>query len=152
MVYGSLKYTMLDWAATNSSGKGLLGHDIVEVVHANSAIAVRVSPVNHLLQLLISHCLAELLGHSPEISQRDAARGVIIKEPEHFCYVLSSVLVAHSRRHHIEELLEIDTARFVFVQVGNHLENGRVLGLEAERLHGSSELLWIDGATAVRIE
>ena len=41
----------------NQGGEGLLGHDVVEVVHADGAVAVGVRPVDHLLQLLIRHRL-----------------------------------------------------------------------------------------------
>jgi len=58
----------------------------------------------------------------------------------------------HLRRHHVQELLEVNGARAVLVDVADHLVDGLVLGLEAERLHGSLQLLGVNRAGAIRVE
>jgi hypothetical protein len=54
--------------------------------------------------------------------------------------------------HHLEELVEVDGARAVSVDVGDHLLDLLLLGLEAEGAHGDLELLGIDRAGAVGVE
>ncbi len=51
----------------------------------------------------------------------------------------------------VEELLEIDLSSFCF-EVSNHVENGGVFGLEAERLHGRLELSGVDFASGFSVE
>ena len=132
--------------------EGLLRHDAVELVRRDLAVLVRVGALDHLHELRVGHGLAELLGDALEVAQRDAARLVVVEEVEHLLDVLARVLVGHLRRHHVEELLEVDGAVVVLVDVADHLVDGLVLGLEAERLHRRLELLGVDRAGAIRVE
>jgi hypothetical protein len=52
----------------------------------------------------------------------------------------------HLGGHHAQELLEVDGARAVLVNVGDHLLDLLLLGLEAQGTHGHLQLLGIDGA------
>ena len=134
------------------SGEGLLGHDIVEVIHAHGAVAVGVSAVDHLLQLFVSHGLAELFSDAAEVTERDGAAGVVVEQSEDFANVLPRVFVAHAGGHHVEELLKVDGTGLVLVEVGDHLEDRLVLGFEAQGLHGCTELLGVNVSGAVRVE
>jgi hypothetical protein len=73
----------------------------------------------------------------------------------------------HFCRHHVKELLEVNAARSVFVNIGNHLsENvvtrgtqlqssaadliyGLIFRLKSERLHSGLQLLGVDRARAI---
>eukprot|EP00356_Strombidium_inclinatum_P012781 CAMPEP_0170493156 /NCGR_PEP_ID=MMETSP0208-20121228/13444_1 /TAXON_ID=197538 /ORGANISM="Strombidium inclinatum, Strain S3" /LENGTH=148 /DNA_ID=CAMNT_0010769039 /DNA_START=45 /DNA_END=486 /DNA_ORIENTATION=+ len=108
--------------------------------------------VDHLLEFLIGHGLSQLLGNSSQVPQGDAAGGVVVEESEDLGDILSGVLVAHTSSHHVEELFKIDASALVLVEVRDHLEDSLVLGFEPEGLHGSTELLGVDGATSVGVE
>ena len=59
---------------------------------------------------------------------------------------------AHLARHHLEELGELDVARAVGVDVGDHLLELLLLHLEAERAHRRLELAVVDRARVVGVE
>lgn len=138
--------------AFGSSSEGLLGHDVIEVIHRHNLVVVGVSSLDHLLQFLVGHGLAELAGHAAEVLEGDSVGAIVVEQLEHLVDVLTGILVAHAGRHHVQELLEVNVARFVLVQVGDHLVDGLVLGLEAQALHGRAELLGVDGAGTVSVE
>jgi hypothetical protein len=58
--------------------------------------------------------------------------------------VLSAVFVAYSGSHEVEELFEVNLTGTIGIEVGDHLVDGLVLGLESEGCHGSLQLLWVD--------
>ena len=74
--------------------EGLFRHDGVELLRADLAVLISVRAFNHLEELSICHGLAELLRHALQVTQRDVARLVVIKEVEHLLDVLTGVLVA----------------------------------------------------------
>ena len=114
------------------SGESLLGHDVVEVVHGDGVILVGVGSVDHLLQLLVGHGLAELSGDTTEITESDGAGAIVIEKSENFGDVLAGVFVTHAGGHHIEELFKINVTTLVLVEVSDHLVDSLVLCLEAE--------------------
>ena len=97
------------------SDESLFRHNVVKVVGSNCRVAVRVSSVDHLLQLFISHRLAKFAGNTSQIANGDCACAIVIEEAEDFVNVLSSVSVAHAGGHHVQELLEVDVIVLVFV-------------------------------------
>mmetsp|Transcript_32998 Transcript_32998/g.109007 ORF Transcript_32998/g.109007 Transcript_32998/m.109007 type:complete len:213 (+) Transcript_32998:265-903(+) len=135
-----------------ASVEGCLLHDPQELLLVDLAVAVPVRLVDHLLQLLVRHVLAELLGHPLEVRERDLARVVVVKEAEGLEDLFSRVLLAHLLGHHLQELVELDRPRAVLVDLVNHLFDLLLLGLKAERAHRHLELLGIDSARAVGIE
>ena len=58
----------------------------------------------------------------------------------------------HLARHHLEELGELDVARAVGVDVGDHLLELLLLHLEAEGAHRRLELAVVDRTRVVRVE
>ena len=77
---------------------------------------------------------------------------VVVEEPEGLHDLLPRVPLAHLGRHHLQELLEVDGAGAVLVDVRDHLLDLLLLGLEAERAHRHLELLRVDRPGAVRVE
>merc|ERR1712028_90379 len=61
----------------------LLLHDPVELVLVDLAIAVTVSLVNHLLNLVIVHVLAQLLGDPLQVLEGNAAGLIVVEQLEH---------------------------------------------------------------------
>ena len=59
-----------------------LFHDADEVLLADLAGAAAVGLVDHLLQLLLGHGLAQLAGHALEVLEADLARVVVVEELE----------------------------------------------------------------------
>jgi hypothetical protein len=67
-------------------------------------------------------------------------------------HVLAGLLRAHLRGHHLEELVEVDSAVAVGVDFVDHLHDGAVLRVEAERAHGHLDLVGVDRARPVDVE
>merc|ERR1719407_249255 len=115
----------------------LLLHDAVELIDVDLAIAITVSLVDHVLELLIVDVLTELLSNTGEVAEGDLVGVVVVEQLEHLLDVLAGVLLAHLSGHHAKELDELDGAVAVVVHVGDHLLELLVLDLEAESAHGS---------------
>jgi hypothetical protein len=77
---------------------------------------------------------------------------VIVEQAESFDDLFHRISFRHLGGHHLQELIEINGAGAVGVDVGNHLLDFLLLGLETESAHGHLQLLGIDGAGAVGIE
>merc|ERR1711912_59417 len=131
----------------------LLAHDSVdELVLVEHAIAILVSPVHHLLKLIIGHVLAELLAHTLQVLEGHGTGLVVIEQLEDLEEVLTGVLALLASGHHSKELVEVDGAVAVGVNVVDELADLLGLGVHAERLHGNLELVDIDGAGAISVE
>ena len=158
---------------------GLL-HDADELFLADFAIAITVGLVNHFLQLLICHVLTQLLSNTLQVPERDLASLIIIEQAESLNDLLHWITLTlkgesqqntggqpavqrkrtsergvwthHFSSHHLEELIEVDGARTILVNVLDHLFNFLLLGLETKRTHGNFQLLGIDCARAIGVE
>mmetsp|Transcript_3376 Transcript_3376/g.5541 ORF Transcript_3376/g.5541 Transcript_3376/m.5541 type:complete len:232 (-) Transcript_3376:4-699(-) len=127
-------------------------HDAVELVRVDLAVAVAVGLVDHVLQLLLRHVLAQLLGHPLQVLERDLARLVVVKEAEGLQDLFPAVLLRHLGGHHLEELVKVDRAGAVLVNVRDHLLDLLLLRLKAQRPHRNLQLLGVNGAGAVGVE
>ena len=58
----------------------------------------------------------------------------------------------HFSSHHLQELIEVDGAGTILVNVSDHFFNFLLLGLETKRTHGNFQLLGIDCARAIGVE
>merc|ERR1711903_193459 len=88
--------------------ESLLSHHLVEIVHGQSTIAIQISSLDDLLELLRRDVLTEFLGNSLHVVEGDFTGSVGIEELEDSLDVLSGVLVGDSGSHHVKELLELD--------------------------------------------
>ena len=61
-----------------------MGHDIVEVLGRHKAIIVQVSFHKHLIQFLIRHILAQIVGYSLQISNCDLSTSGSVKRCKNF--------------------------------------------------------------------
>ena len=130
---------------------GLL-HDAHELVLANLAVAVSVGLVDHLLDLVVGHVLAELLGHPLEVLEGDFAGLIVVEESEGFQHLLAGVTLGHFLGHHVQKFWEVDHATAVAVGIGDHFSDFLFLWLEAQSPHCNLKLLGVDGPTAVSVE
>merc|ERR1719428_1707607 len=130
---------------------GLL-HDAKELLLVHFAITVAVRLVDHLLELLVRHPLAELLGHPLQVLEAALAGLVIIEQAEGLKDLVLRVAVQDLLRHHRHELRELDRARAVVVDVLDHLLDLLLLRLEAKSAHRNLELLRVDRAGPIRVE
>ena len=129
-----------------------LGHDIVEVVEGKLLVTVEVRPLDDFLQLLVVDVLAELLCDLLKVFNRDVGLALLVEEVEDTLKVFLWVLLRDPCCHHVEEFLEVDRSAAVLVEVLDHIINGGVLGVEAERLHRVEQLRDGDLADAVDIK
>ena len=60
----------------------VLLHNAHEIFTIDLAVAVVICRIDHLLQLLIGHVLAEFVGDPLEVLERDTPRLVVIKSME----------------------------------------------------------------------
>merc|ERR1712144_184056 len=74
-------------------------HDAEELLLVDFAIAITVSLIDHLLELLIGHVLSEFLGHTLQVLEGDLAGLVIVEEAEHLDDLLTGVTVTHASGH-----------------------------------------------------
>mmetsp|Transcript_89612 Transcript_89612/g.109669 ORF Transcript_89612/g.109669 Transcript_89612/m.109669 type:complete len:104 (+) Transcript_89612:67-378(+) len=81
-------------SAQKALRKGLLGHDVVEVLGSDLAISIAVRSLNHFPKLLFSHGFTQFLGDSLEILQANAPCFVIIEEVEDFADAVPRLFVA----------------------------------------------------------
>merc|ERR1712205_287127 len=130
----------------------LLLHDAVELINVDLTIAITVSLVDHVLELLIVDVLAELLSNTGKVAEGDLVGVVVVEEHEHLLDVLAGVLLAHLASHHLEELAELDGAVAIAIDVSDHLLELLVLDLEAKGTHGSLELTDVDHAGGISVE
>merc|ERR1739845_4858 len=115
-----------------SSEEVCLLHDPQEFLLVDLAVAIPVCLVDHLLQLLISHPLAELLGDALEVPEGDLLGIVVIKELEGLEDLLLRITVEDLESHHLQELRVLDGPTAVVVHVTNHLGDLLLLRLETE--------------------
>ena len=138
-------------SGTRSEKVGL-AHDAHELFLRDHTITVAVSLVDHLLNLVVGHVLAELFGHTLKVLERDFAITFVVKKAESLEHLLLGVAVGHLLCHHVEELGVVNDTGAVLVDVGDHLLDLLTFGLEAECAHGDLELFLVDVAGTVGIE
>merc|ERR1740115_564613 len=137
----------LDWCPTlGHLEEGRLLHDAEELFLVHLAITVTISLIDHFLQLLVSHALTELLRDTLQVFERDLACLIIIEETEGFQDFVFGITIQDLVCHHFEELLVLDGATSIVIDIGDHLLDLLLLRLEAKRTHGNLELFGIDGA------
>merc|ERR1711970_176566 len=66
----------------------LLLHDAVELINVDLTIAITVSLVDHVLELLIVDVLAKLLSHTGKVAEGDLVGVVIVEELDHLLELL----------------------------------------------------------------
>merc|ERR1719498_265272 len=135
-----------------SSEKICLLHDSKKLLFVHFAISITVCLVDHFLQLLVGHALAELLGDSLQVLERNLAGLVIVEQAESFQDLVFGIAVQDLMCHHLQELLVVNGAGAIIVDICNHLLDLFLLGLKAKRTHGNLQLLGIDGSRAVCVE
>ena len=87
-----------------------LFHDTHELLFSDLAITVSVGFVDHLLNLVVSHVLAELFGDSLQILEGNLAGLVVVEKTEGLQHLLARVALSHLLSHHVQELREVDVA------------------------------------------
>merc|ERR1711971_1521597 len=127
-------------------------HDAEELLLVDLAIAIAVSLIDHLLELLIGHVLAKLLSNALQVLEGDLAGLIIVEQTEDLDDLLAGIAVTHASGHHVKELVEVDGAGAILVDVVDHTTDLVLLSIEAESAHGDLELLSVDGAGAVSVE
>mmetsp|Transcript_67843 Transcript_67843/g.147829 ORF Transcript_67843/g.147829 Transcript_67843/m.147829 type:complete len:236 (-) Transcript_67843:56-763(-) len=139
------------WCWQVSEEVGLL-HDAQELLLVDLAVTIAVGLIDHLLQLLICHAFAQLLGHSLQILEGDAASLIVVEESEGLQDLVLRVAVQDLVGHHLQELLVTDGAAAVVIDVRDHLLDLLLLGLETQGAHRDLQLLGVDLTRSIGIE
>lgn len=116
------------------------GEDGVELLLGDEAVVIDVGPGDELLEFLLGDVFSKLLGNSAQVFDGNEASALIIKQSEDLVNVGPGVLVVDSGGHEGEPLGEINGPVAVGIEIGDHLEDGSVFGLEPEGSHGSLKL------------
>lgn len=139
-------------AAPSASRKGLLGHNEVEVFESD-LVAVASSALQHLLQLVSAHRLAEFLGHAAQIVYINGTRLVLVKQLEYAHNAFARLFVAQFIGNCIQEVVKVNASRVVVrVEVRNHCVNRWVLLLKTEGLHRCLQLFGVNHTSAICVE
>merc|ERR1740130_826694 len=91
-------------------------HDAEELLLVDFAIAIAVSLIDHLLELLVGHVFSELLGYALQVLEGDLASLVIVEETEHLDDLLAGIAIAHASGHHVKELVEVNGAGAIGIE------------------------------------
>merc|ERR1740120_136264 len=127
-------------------------HDAQELLFVDLPVSVSVSFVDHLLQLLVGHPLAELLCDPLQILEGDLACLVVVKETEGLQDLVFRIAVQDLVGHHLQELLVADGAAAIIVNVGDHLLDLLLLRLETKGAHRYLQLFAVDLSRAIGVE
>lgn len=101
-----------------------VGQDLVELIKGDLAVAVGVRLFDHLLQVLVvkTHVVA---GRDPsEPCHRDVAYLFVVEQLEHLKNIGLLLLAGHVGAKELHELLEIDAASALSVDVADELVEG----------------------------
>ena len=104
------------------------------------------------MQFLVRHRLVQLCRHSLEVVETNLLIAVLVKKLEGFVQRVLLVRLPHFLHHDGQELVEVNRARAVLVEVGNELRDVLLAGLEAECAQGDLELFGLDSATSAGVE
>ncbi len=104
--------------------------DGIELLLGDQSIMVDISPHDQFLKFLFGDILADFLGDSSEVLDGDEAGAFVVEEGEDLVDVDAGVAVADLLGQQVQPLLEVDVAVAVGVQIGDHLEDRAVFGLE----------------------
>merc|ERR1719433_447183 len=138
--------------AAESSEQGGLLHDAQELLFVHFAVPVAIGLIDHLLQLLVGHALAELLGNALQILEGDFAGLVVIEKAKSFEDLVLGIPIKDLMSHHLQELFVSDCPAAVIVHVGDHFLNLLLFGFETQGTHGDFQLLRVNFAGSVGIE
>lgn len=108
--------------------------------------------MNHLVNLGVSQTLAKVSEDVAELSGRDEAVAVLVKDLECLLDLLLRVSVLHLAGHHGQELWEINGAVAICIDLVHHILKVGLGGVLAQGAHDGAELLGGDGAIAILIE
>ena len=75
------------------------GKHHVEIFRGNQPISTRRNPLDQFVKFLLRNVLAQILCHSPQVLDGDAARLLIVIEVEDLVNVRLGVSVVYSRCH-----------------------------------------------------
>mmetsp|Transcript_76321 Transcript_76321/g.192110 ORF Transcript_76321/g.192110 Transcript_76321/m.192110 type:complete len:202 (-) Transcript_76321:42-647(-) len=127
-------------------------HDPQELFLVYLTISVAVSLVDHLLELLVGHALAQFLRDALQVLEGDLACLVIVEQAKCLQDLVLGVAIQDLVGHHLQELLIADGATAVVVHVRNHLLDFFLLRLEAKGTHCHLQLLGVDLARPIGVK
>ena len=142
---------LLAGSALPSSRQRLLGgHQPLELLEVNPAVAVEVGLLDHRAHLLIGERLAQVVHGQPQLLLRDEPVAVPVKDPKSVRDVL-----LHPRippQHHLDELVEVDSAVGVLVDVADHVSEFLFGWRQAVISHDPAQLAHRDLSVVVGVE
>lgn len=121
-----------------------LFHDTNKLLLVDFSVSVTIGLIDHLLELLVSHCFAQFSCDSLQILQRDLASAVIIEKSKSLEDLLSWISLCDFASHQLHEICEFNDSFSLSIHFGDHLLDFLLLGLEAKSSHGNLEFLGVD--------
>ena len=110
----------------------LVGHYVIKLFLWNKSIAVLVSLLYHLLELVFIDVLTEVTHHSLQSFQRDVAWFLVIKQVKYLSEIFFCVLIWHSGCHQIQEFGKVQLISSFFQDILDHEIKGLINGLLAK--------------------
>jgi len=127
-------------------------HNVGLKKEKKKSLPINIGLVNHLVNLVVGQTLTKVGEDVTELSSRDEAVAVLVKDLESLLDLLLRVSVLHLAGHHCQELWEINGAVAIRVDLVDHVLKVGLGGVLSQRAHDGAELLGGDGAIAILIE
>ena len=119
---------------------------------AHQPVTVAVGFVNHLLEFFVRHVFTQFLGDAFQVLEGDLSSFVVIEQSERLHDFFSAVAFAHLGRHHGEELLEVDGAVTILIDVRDHLLDFILVRFETKSTHRNLKFLRVDGSAPIGVK
>jgi hypothetical protein len=128
----------------------LVRHDGLELLEVNLSITVRVSLLQHLVNVLLGERLAEGDHDRTELFPRNSAGAVAVKDLESLAQFRVGVSSRAFAGHHGEELFKVNGAAVIGIDLVKHILQLILGRVQAEGLHDCAEFHDSDLAYAVK--
>merc|ERR1719263_2214008 len=110
MKQGKLRYGSWKLFVHFASEEICLLHDSEKFFFINFTIAISICLIDHFLQFLVCHALANLLSNALQVLETDFASLIIVEEAEGFQDLVFRISVQDLMCHHLEEFFVLDGA------------------------------------------
>lgn len=95
-----------------------------ELISWDYSIQIFISPLNHILQVLLADISSDLMGNTPKISHADKPSLPSIEQREYSVDILSTVPLKQPGSHQMDKLLKSDATLSLGAEIDCQLING----------------------------
>merc|ERR1712057_41647 len=130
----------------------LLDHHLDKLVVVDLSITIEVGLLDHLVDLFLRELFTKVGHDVSQLSGRDEAVSVLVKDLEGLHQLLLRIGVLHLLGHQTQELGEVNGAAAVVIDLVDYVVQLGLRGGLAKRTQDGAQLLGGDGSIAVLVE